>query len=349
MKRFRVLPILLLLLFSSCSDRVSTPTLPEQPKAAGVETIAGHVVTLPAGSVDALAAAIAAAGKNGKVIVEAGMHFESAQVVISSKVSIEGEPGAILEVATTPDPNGISSEAALFIRDTKHVRVSGLEIRSAGGAGNAGIMLFRAHHVSLSGNTISDQVFGIGVVLSDHAVISDNTVSSSGAHGILLVSGSHAKVEHNTVNGAGFFGIWYCGAKGRSTGNVTTNCFVGAILCKVPAGSLEVDGVLYGSDVAGRDWVVRDNVSSDNLTTGHLVIDDANNNLLINNTGSNNGTYDIELSGDSYRFGFLTPRSFANQVVIGPGNESLTVKDCGDNNSIIGTANIIDLTMDPCY
>lgn len=84
---------------------------PDNRKAAAGAQIAGAQVTLPAGSVDALAAAIAAAGNNGTVIVESGMHVESAQVVINSRVSIVGEPGAVLQVATTPDPNGVSSEA----------------------------------------------------------------------------------------------------------------------------------------------------------------------------------------------------------------------------------------------
>jgi hypothetical protein len=187
------------------------------------------------------------------------------------------------------------------------------------------------------------------VLLSDHPVVNDNTVTSSGSYGIVMVSGAHAQVNGNTADGAGFFGIWYCGSKGRASGNVTRNSFVGSILCKVPAGTFDVDGVLYGSDVPGQHWVVRDNVSENNLTNGYLVIDGANNNSLINNTGSNNGTYDIEMSGDSNRFGSFTPQSYANQLVIGPGNESLTVKDCGANNSIIGTADFIDLLMDPCY
>lgn len=342
MKRLQVFLVVLLVALGACNERLDTPTKP------GLPGIQNATVVLPAGSVNALADAIAAAGEHGKVVVAAGMHTEDAQVVINSTVTITGEPGAILEVATTPDPNGVSAESALLVRDASHVRISGLEIRGAGGAGNFGITLLRADHAQVTGNVISNHVTGVSVFLSDHTVISDNTVTSSAAYGIVIVSGSHTSVNDNHVEGAGFFGIWYCGENGRASGNTTLNCFVGAILCKVPAGSFEIDGEFYGSELPGQNWVVRNNVSSNNFTVGHLVIDDANNNLLINNTGSNNGTYDIELTGDTLRFGFLTPRSYENRVVIGPGNESLTVKDCGEDNTIIGTATIIDPNVEPC-
>lgn len=87
------------------------------------------------------------------------------------------------------------------------------------------------------------------------------------------------------------------------------------------------------------------NDASDNLDTGHLVIDGANHNFLVNNTASNNGTYDIELVWDSYRFGFLTPACFENTVIVGSPNR--TVKDCGIGNTVIGGTQI-DITAAPC-
>ena len=70
------------------------------------------------------------------------------------------------------------------------------------------------------------------------------------------------------------------------------------------------------------------------------------NNLLQANSASNNALYDIELTGDSYRFGFLTPRSHDNTVKAAPfGN--LKIKNCGDNNVVMG-GQLVDNTADPC-
>ena len=61
-----------------------------------LEFRSGNTVTVPAGSVDALADAIAEAGEGGTVVLEAGTHTESAQLIIDSKVRIKGEEGSEL-------------------------------------------------------------------------------------------------------------------------------------------------------------------------------------------------------------------------------------------------------------
>ena len=88
--RFLGWAILVLLLSAACI----TPLLAEEIKT----------VTLAAGSVDGLAAAIAEAGPGGKVIIEAGLHRESGSVLINSPVSLIGEPNAIIESTTPTDP-----------------------------------------------------------------------------------------------------------------------------------------------------------------------------------------------------------------------------------------------------
>jgi hypothetical protein len=75
------------------------------------------------------------------------------------------------------------------------------------------------------------------------------------------------------------------------------------------------------------------------------VIDGANNNILTNNEGGGNGAYDMELTTDSYRYGFLTPQSYNNTVYAGPYN--ITIKNCGQNNQIFG-GTLINTTIDPC-
>ena len=80
---------------------------------------------------------------------------------------------------------------------------------------------------------------------------------------------------------------------------------------------------------------------------GYLVIDGANNNTLINNQGGNNARVDMELTADTYRFGFLTPKSFDN-FVDARSHQDLTIKDCGDNNRVVGGVQI-DTGVDACF
>jgi hypothetical protein len=68
--------------------------------------------------------------------------------------------------------------------------------------------------------------------------------------------------------------------------------------------------------------------------------------MLVENAGSGNGTYDIELTGDSFRFGFLTPASFRNTVRAG-SESTLLIKDCGNDNTVI-RGNQVDVGGDPC-
>jgi hypothetical protein len=76
------------------------------------------------------------------------------------------------------------------------------------------------------------------------------------------------------------------------------------------------------------------------------VIDGANRNTLSNNAASSNSAYNIELAGDSLRFGFLTPMSFENTLHVG-GDRGLVIKDCGQNNRILGNATLVDTSADP--
>ena len=83
-----------------------------------------------------------------------------------------------------------------------------------------------------------------------------------------------------------------------------------------------------------------------NFNVGYLVIDGANNNLLLNNDASGNVSYDIELTGDSERFSFFTPFSFENKVVAGKF-QSISIKDCGVDNTVKGGMQV-DTSVDLC-
>jgi hypothetical protein len=77
-----------------------------------------------------------------------------------------------------------------------------------------------------------------------------------------------------------------------------------------------IGGVPTGAQQSAVSWTTRDNDCHDNFDVGYLVIDGANNNRLTNNAAARNANYDIELVGDSYRFGFFTPTSFEDGIEV---------------------------------
>lgn len=320
---------------------------------AGTVLLAGSVtaaatVTLPAGSADGLGPAIAAAGPEGTVLVQAGIHTESASVAIQTTVSLVGEPGAILESTTTPltgPPYVI--DAALHIQNAAGVSIQGLELRPlAGSAGNTAILVENSPDAAVTSNTITGYGAGVIVQNGQRADISGNDISipSGGLHGITIVNGEFARVESNTISNA-VFGIWACDAKGRAAENVVRNSQIGIILCKVPQ-ALIVSGSLVGSEHPANSWHVHENDVEGNFF-GYAITDGSHDNILANNSASGN-FIDVELLGDSTFFGFFTPSVFDNVIALGD-NSAMSVHDCGANTVVSGNANVIDLSVVPCF
>jgi parallel beta-helix repeat protein len=319
--------------------------------SAGIQLVpplgeGGNVVVLPPGA-DGLAGAIAAAGRGGTVLVKSGLHTESGTVLVLSPVRIVGEAGAILEsqtVASTTQPTVI--EPALHIRGASGTVVRGLEFRPpADTEGNYAIVIEDSGSVAIRRNLIHGYEGGVMLQNANNATIAGNTIQVNPAFadmGIVVINGRGARIDGNAVSG-GLFNIWACDRGGEASGNLLTGGLVGLILCKVPAGAYVVSGVPRGSDGPGQGWSVRGNNATGN-TWGYLAIDDGNNSTFADNQASGNFLYDMELAGDSMRFGFLTPSSFLNTVK----QKGMLVKDCGRDNRVIqGT--LIDTTADPCF
>ena len=89
------------------------------------------------------------------------------------------------------------------------------------------------------------------------------------------------------------------------------------------------------TELAATGWHIEHNHSHDNPLGGYLVVIGANNNTLVDNQGGNNGTYDIELTTNTNRFGFPVPGSFENHVDAGIF-PNVTIKDCGEGNTVTG-------------
>lgn len=105
-------------------------------------------------------------------------------------------------------------------------------------------------------------------------------------------------------------------------------------------------GGLTGAEFPATNWKCKNNQSTHNAW-GYLVIDGASDNLLEDNDASDNAAYDMELTGDTYRFGFLTPASVNNKVKAG-AYQNITIKDCGIDNTVIGGTQI-DINLDICF
>jgi len=313
------------------------------------------VVSVPAGSVDALAAAIAQAGDRGVVVLEAGLHQESGTVVVDRPVLILGEPGAILQVDTQPvftDTTPI--DPALHVLGASNVMIWGLAIRPFGPIGGVGILLEDSPGATVGFNTLDEHQYSVVAEQADGVAIVGNTIHCSAAwqvgtigesHGVIISNAEHATIVGNSASD-GLFGYWPCDKKGVLMNNTATACYIGIILCKVPMGLVLPDGDVTGAEFSATQWLCKSNQVSDCFDANYIVIDGANKNVVMNNESSNPGTYDIELVGDSYRFGFLTPTSFDNTVIV--GDDNLVVKDCGLNNTVIG-GTLVDNATDPCF
>lgn len=340
-------------LFSCQKDNLSSVSTPATDPAVSNR----GTVTVPAGSVDALAAAIALAGPGGTVVLASGQHTESGTVTIGHKINLQGNSGAILTVNTAPGPTGYEIEPALHVLKAAGTTITGIDLRTPGAAtGGTGILIERSDRVSVENCSIDNHQFSILVEKSNNCNLRENTITSTTAwqtggvpeaHGIVVINGENAKISGNDVSNA-FFGIWACDKNGHYTHNNTHHNYIGLILCKVPADALTLpDGTTTGAHLSATNCKVLDSNSHDNLDAGYLVIDGARANVLLSNNAGNNGTYDIELVGDSYRFGFFTPTSKNNLVKCGPYN-GLSVKDCGMGNVVIGGVQV-DTNLDPCF
>jgi len=317
-----------------------------------------RTVFLPAGSVDGLAGAIAAAGPGGTVFVRPGLHRESGTVTITFPVSIVGARRSVIESTTSPGTTyPLVVDPSLHVLGTSGVTIRGLRLRPpVDTTGGCGVLVENSPGTIVSANRMTDYEFGVLVQNSDNVIIKGNFIRVSRgwaadpptipeSDGIVVINGESAQVLYNRVSDA-IFGIFGSDRGGRMTGNIAHSSYIGIILCRAPEDSFLISGVAVGSRVSGTEWNVSFNASSDNLNDGYLVIDGSNHNLLSNNAAWSNGAYDIELAGDTERFGFLAPASFENTVDVGFFTD-LVIKDCGNNNTV--NDDVVDTTVDPCF
>jgi parallel beta-helix repeat protein len=318
--------------------------------ALSVFSASALAVVVPAGSVDALAAAIAEAGPGGEVVLAAGQHKISGTVMVNIPVSIVGEEGAILEssnaTADGEDTSLYYMKPALHIVGADHTRIENLIIQApadANVAANAGIVIDSAANVQIVNNQILGQLNGILVDRSDSALLQGNTVQAT-KDGIIVINGSGVSIQDNWLS-CGRFGMWIGGRLGDISGNMMQGNYIGLLLCSPR--KFVISGELRELETAGTGYLVYQNNAVGNAW-GYLAFDGASNNILMNNAAAFNTSYDIELGGESTRFGFVTPTSSNNTVIQGLNYQGLKVKVCGIDNQAQGHVNLVDTAADPC-
>ncbi len=302
-------------------------------------------VVVPAGSVDALAAAIAEAGPGGEVVLAEGLHKISGTVMVDITVSIVGENGAVLESANTTTDEGV--KAALHIRGADRARIENLIIQAPAdpnAAANAGIVIENAADVEIVANQILGHLNGVLVEYGDRTLLMGNVVKTT-KDGIVIINGNDVSIRDNWLSCARF-GLWIGSRRGDVTGNTMQGNYIGLLLCS-PRNFL-ISGEVRVTETPATGCLVYQNNAVGNAW-GYLAFDGAHDNLLMNNSAAFNTSYDIELGGESTRFGIVTPTSSNNTVIQGLKYKGLKVKVCGIDNQAQGHVNLVDIVADPCF
>ena len=318
-----------------------------------------HWIELAAGSIDALAQAVNDACEGGVIYFKAGTHTENKAITITKRLYLVGEAGAVLKFKSQLSqlsPSGtMTLNPSLHFNNAPQSAVLNLAIQTLDSDGSTAILFENSNESAVINSKITQFQSAIMVEQSDRVAIMRNTVVGSSAwktgaaasgESIVVINGKSVYISDNDVSNA-VFPIWPCDKWGTCERNYTHDSFLGIILCNVPAGGYILpSGKAVGALSPTTGYKVRDNNSTDNLTAGYLVIDGANNNIIENNNAARNGTYDMELTTDTYRFGFLTPKSYNNTVNAG-AYQNIRIKNCGENNTVVGGVQVNTAT-DPC-
>ncbi len=317
-------------------------------------------VTLLAGSVDGLAAAIAQAGPWGKVIVESGLHIESTTVTITHPIRIIGKKGAVIQsglVYQAPAVFPASFAPVLFVKGANFVQIQNINFvaNPTTGVGAIGISVLDSDHAYLKGNSFTNFGSALWIQGSDHLLARDN--SGEGLYtedpnfgtgvGVFLSTGKQAKFFRNNFKdfGTTFF---VCDKNGLLLRNDIQGGEFGYLFCKWPSGIFAFpDATSFEADEAAKKWLVIGNKADNFDISNYFITDGANQNLLLNNQSSHPGLYDFEFSGEiDDPFLGLRPASFSNVYIQGSFSNQV-IKDCGINNTLIGGAPV-DPNLDPC-
>ena len=314
---------------------------------------------IPAGSNNVLAAAIKNACAGGVIYLKAGAHTESASLVVDKSLIFVGETGASLKIKSTYSntvTGQTSFKPAFEVLNAPNSAFVNLDIQALDSIGGAAILFENSGQSGVLLSKFTNFQFGVVNQNSDRMTILKNTLTMTNAWqrgiivqamGILNINGTSQYIAQNEVSG-GLIGIFISDKWNTVENNYTHGNAIGINTCQYgPGTTILPSGVLTGATTQAIGCKINNNKSTDNLSTGIVVIDGSNLNVLNNNELARNGQYDIELASDTKRLGFLQPASYNNTVNVG-SFPNIIIKDCGNNNKINGGGVMINTATDPC-
>jgi len=161
---------------------------------------AAHGGVILAGKGITVKQAVEKAAEGDTVIVTQGTYAEG-NIIIRKRLTIIGKGNPVMD--------GLMKDE-IFTIAAEHVTIDGFRIINTGRSSMedlAGIKCLDAHHVIIRNNVFENTFFGIHLSNSNHATITDNSLSSSAefeyqlGNGIHLWKCTHAVIERNTITG----------------------------------------------------------------------------------------------------------------------------------------------------
>lgn len=301
----------------------------------------GNQILIPAGSIDALAGAIASAGPGDVIVLESGKHTQNGTVTIDKSVSITGYDATLHFTGTAFNPTLLFSAAFHIKPNAAYTTIRGINFTNSDAFPGVCVFNNGAEGIRLINNSMENWAFGILSYSASYCVFSKNRINAStlwrtipgyNTMGIVISDGDHNHIIDNVVKN-GLFGIFTGGTMGIDFKNYTYNCAFGQILCKFTPDVITINGTLISTQGSTNNWLVMFNNAENNFQSGYLVVDGANKNHMDHNKAANNAVYDIEVAGATTAFGYPTPAAFDNSV---SAYTALKIKDCGINTKIRG-------------
>jgi hypothetical protein len=304
----------------------------------------GYWTTIPAGSVNALAQAIAEADPGGIIYLLAGTHTETDRVTVNKRVHIIGETGAVLMIAS-PDTSS-TLNPAIYILNAAGAVVQNVEIRPLNNGAYTGVLMENSPGSAVLSSKVLGFPVGICIEKSDRVALIYNTIEGTGTdNGILVNNGKSAYIADNDISGFDI-GLWACDRWGTAERNIFHHNINGMLLCKynalfgvtTPSSSNPI-----GAESTCTLWKLRNNKFTNNIEHGLSIRDSSNQNFVeSNNEYSGNAIYDINIPADEDIPNFLfIPAAYDNTIHAAPG---VLIKNCGINNTVVGGT----ISPDPC-
>ncbi|MCC7244474.1 MAG: hypothetical protein IT269_02250, partial [Saprospiraceae bacterium] len=184
--------VLITSIFFACQKESTLPDNLNTDKnpVIGTDDRASYVI--PAGSINALAAALQ---DYSTVILAPGIHTEDGPVTVSGYKKIIGQDGAVLRVNTTPFVNPeVPLQVALHLDHASGSAVHGLIIESSTPVGGTGILVENSTKVSIQNCKLRNFQFSILVEKSPLVNIHQNIIEASTAWQTGEISEGHGIV-----------------------------------------------------------------------------------------------------------------------------------------------------------